>query len=71
VGIWLNAVWHVFTDFSEEHNASISALDTLKKKAVPSLERGHAVAQVLRHCATSRKVASSISDGVIGFFSLT
>ena len=25
----------------------------------------------LRHCATSRKVAGSISDGVIGFFSLT
>jgi len=25
----------------------------------------------LRHCATSRKVADSISDDVIGFFSLT
>ena len=25
----------------------------------------------LRHCATSRKVAGSIPDGVIGFFSLT
>jgi hypothetical protein len=25
----------------------------------------------LRHCATSRKVAGSIPDGVIGFFLLT
>jgi hypothetical protein len=29
---------------------------------------GHTVAQWLRHCATSRKVAGSIPDGVIGFF---
>jgi hypothetical protein len=27
---------------------------------------GHAVAQLLRHCATNRKVAGSIFDGVIG-----
>jgi hypothetical protein len=26
---------------------------------------GHAVAQWLRHCATNRKVAGSIPDGVI------
>jgi len=31
--------------------------------------RGGAV--LLRHCATSRKDAGSIPDGVIGFFSLT
>jgi hypothetical protein len=29
---------------------------------------GHAVAKWLRHCATNRKVAESISDGVIGIF---
>jgi hypothetical protein len=29
---------------------------------------GHAVAQWLRHCATNRKVAGSISDGLIGIF---
>jgi hypothetical protein len=29
---------------------------------------GHAVAQWLRHCATNRKVAGSIPDGVIGIF---
>jgi hypothetical protein len=28
-------------------------------------QRGHAVAQWLRHCATNRKVAGSIPDGVI------
>jgi hypothetical protein len=28
----------------------------------------HAVAQLLRHCATNRKVAGSISDGIIGIF---
>jgi hypothetical protein len=27
--------------------------------------RGHAVAQWLRHCTTNRKVAGSITDGVI------
>jgi hypothetical protein len=29
---------------------------------------GHVVAQWLRHCATNRKVAGSIPDGVIGIF---
>jgi hypothetical protein len=29
---------------------------------------GHAVAQWLRHCATNRKVAGSIPNGVIGIF---
>jgi hypothetical protein len=28
----------------------------------------YAVAQCLRHCATNRKVAGSIPDGVTGFF---
>jgi hypothetical protein len=28
----------------------------------------HAVGQWLRHCATNRKVAGSIPDGVIGIF---
>jgi hypothetical protein len=28
--------------------------------------KGHAVPQWLRHCATNRKVAGSIPDGVIG-----
>jgi hypothetical protein len=31
-------------------------------------ERGTAVAQWLRCCATNRKVAGSIPDGVIGIF---
>jgi hypothetical protein len=29
---------------------------------------GHAVPQWLRHCATNRKVAGSIHDGVMGIF---
>jgi hypothetical protein len=29
---------------------------------------GHTVAQWLGHCATNRKVAESIPDGVIGIF---
>jgi hypothetical protein len=33
-----------------------------------SKERGTAVAQWLRYCATNRKVAGSIPDGVIGIF---
>jgi hypothetical protein len=31
-------------------------------------EGGHMVAQLVRHCATSWKVAGLIPDGVIGFF---
>jgi hypothetical protein len=30
--------------------------------------RGHAVTQWLRHCATNRKIAGSIPDGVTGIF---
>jgi len=36
VGMWLNAVWLIFTEFTEENNASVSALDALKKEAIPS-----------------------------------
>jgi hypothetical protein len=31
-------------------------------------DRGHAVAQWLRHCASNRKVAGSIPDGAIEIF---
>jgi hypothetical protein len=31
-------------------------------------DRGTAVAQWLRYCATNRKVAGSMPDGVLGFF---
>jgi len=36
--------------------------------SVPYIPRGTAVAQWLRCCATNRKVAGSIVDGVIGIF---
>jgi hypothetical protein len=41
-----------------------------KKEDFPNLpsNRGTAVAQWLRYCATNRKVAGSILDGVIGIF---
>jgi hypothetical protein len=37
---------------------------------VACVPEGQAVAQWLRHCATNRKVAGSIPDGVIGIFHL-
>ena len=37
-------------------------------KNVVNLHQIFAVAQWLRHCATNRKVAGSIPDGVIGIF---
>ena len=49
------------------------ALDILYKPVLETLtffilEMGTAVAQWLGRCATNRKVAGSIPDGVIGFF---
>jgi hypothetical protein len=35
---------------------------------VQEVDEGTAVAQRLRYCATNRKVAGSIPDGVVGFF---
>jgi hypothetical protein len=43
---------------------------TIKLKTFTRKQCGDAVAQWLRHCATNRKVAGTIPDGV-GFFSLT
>jgi hypothetical protein len=37
-------------------------------KLITHTDSGTAVAQLLRYCATNRKVASSIPDGVIGIF---
>jgi hypothetical protein len=42
--------------------------DLLIIRNVKPCNRGHTVAQWLRHCATNRKVAGSIPDGVIGIF---
>jgi hypothetical protein len=38
---------------------------------IQTMDPRHAVAQWLRHCASNRKVAGSILDGVIGFCSVT
>jgi hypothetical protein len=43
--------------------------DAVLKMIQPAMQAGRAVAQWLRHCATNRKVAGSIPDGVIEIFS--
>jgi hypothetical protein len=42
----------------------------LKYNFLACLTSGHAVLQLLRHCATNWKVAGSIPDGVPGIFHL-
>jgi dolichyl-phosphate-mannose--protein O-mannosyl transferase len=42
----------------------ITGLCTVVNKPCLSAGVGHTVAQLLRHCATNRKVAGSIPDGV-------
>ena len=44
--------WYEYSEILNRHNE----------------RKGTAVAQCLRHCATNRKVAASIPDGVIGVF---
>jgi hypothetical protein len=53
---------HVFTYAKSRHCLH------LLRSAFICIMPGHAVAQWLRHCATNRKVAGSIPDGVIGIF---
>ena len=48
--------------------ASPAAIHSLNLLSYPRLVMGTAMAQWLRRCATNRKVASSISDSVIGIF---
>ena len=43
-------------------------VDPVMKQAPRPLNAGTVVAQRLRRCATNRKVAGSIPDGVIGIF---
>jgi hypothetical protein len=45
-----------------------SYLESRNFGSIPQIKWGHAVAEWLRHCATNRKVAGSIPDGVIGIF---
>jgi hypothetical protein len=51
-------VWKLFENFNKSLCFRYRALCGIR----------HAVAQWLRHCATNRKVAGWIPDGVIGFF---
>ena len=58
-------LWLAWQGMFREHKRK-AFLDRLTNSTVGS--RGHAVAQLVRHCATSRKVAGSIPDDVIGIF---
>jgi hypothetical protein len=59
-----------FSDLSEDVTEKLTDLsEEVTKKSTDLSEEGwRAVAQWLRHCATNRKVAGSIPDGVIGIF---
>jgi hypothetical protein len=59
------------TCFKQLNTCLKSAAHTLANLHVRLLGEGTAVTQWLRHCATNQKVAGSIPDGVIEFFSLT
>ena len=54
-------------DASCKQNATLEITEG-RKKGYTTDGRGTAVAQWLRCCATNRKVAGSIPDGVIGIF---
>ena len=47
---------------------NVVLLHTYKIIYAPNSVRRHAVAQLVEHCATRRKVAGSIPDGVIGIY---
>ena len=51
-----------------QHSCDNLTLDTKFIKPTLLFSQGYAVARWLRHCATSRKVSSSIPDGVSGIF---
>ena len=56
------------TNYQSHFLLSLTTAFLVKIMLVLLQDWGHAVAQWLRHCATNRKVAGSIPDGVIGIF---
>jgi hypothetical protein len=60
-----HTVTNAFNPLAPELPCALSKQPEFKQ---PSFTLGHAVAQWLRHCATNRKVAGLIPDGVIGTF---
>ena len=54
--------------FAEENKRHVRERKVCDNVYIPLLETGTAVAQWLRCCATNRKVACSILDGVMEFF---
>jgi hypothetical protein len=54
--------------FQHDVTTKYNKTEQSRLKHIVDNERGHTVVQWLRHCATNRKVAGSIPDGVIGIF---
>ena len=54
--------------YSGNNTKHINALRGQNLELLNIMSEGTAVAQWLRSCATNRKVAGSIPDGVIGIF---
>ena len=57
-------------ELKQRITTSVASVDEDKLRSVWT-ESGIAIAQWLSCCATNRKVAGSVPDGVIGNFSLT
>ena len=57
-----------FQNTSRNHRTGASFLGRIQIVDLLSLQRGERWRSWLTHCATSRKVAGSIPDGVIGIF---
>ena len=77
---WAFVKLRLLVDIADQLVYSISTLDTenrlvysmstldVENQLVYSISKGTAVAQLLRCCATNRKVVGSIPAGVIGIF---
>jgi len=59
-----------FTNYTSISNAAVSNVMKHLNYKLYYQQLGTAVAQWIRYCATNRKVAGSIPDGVIGIFHL-
>jgi hypothetical protein len=62
------AVVSLYSVVKQRLNCNTSKVFNYLIQFLLTMAVGHAVAQWLRNCATNRKVAGSIPDGVTGFF---
>ena len=71
MGVPLHKVWkplHLLVGFKFGFSLKLRELSALQYVHVYTKIRGTRWRSLLRHCATSRKVAGSIPDGVTGIF---